>query len=217
MAAAQFVVAVTSDKSRLVYCTMATVDNNSLDKSNSPDDPIQTIEGSHSERNDHFDCVLAKKIGTDFSYKRKIVWSSVFTLGALHALGIYGLKYSFTNPGTFGFCLFVGYLGASLGVPMGAHRHFTHRSFKANQWIRLALLLAFTLTGQNSLWEWVRDHRQHHKYSDTDADPHNATRSFFFSHVGWLMTRKHPKVIEYGKKIDMSDLDADPLIMLHKK
>lgn len=47
---------------------------------------------------------------------------------------------------------------------------------------------------KNCMYVWVRDHRQHHKYSDTDADPHNASRGFFFSHVGWLMSKKHPLV-----------------------
>lgn len=75
----------------------------------------------------------------------------------------------------------------------------------------------FFPTMQNCLYVWVRDHRQHHKYSDTDADPHNAARGFFFSHIGWLMSRKHPKVIEYGKKIDMSDLEADPMVMFQKE
>lgn len=77
---------------------------------------------------------------------------------------------------------------------MGAHRFFTHRSYKAKLWVKLALLLFHTMAGQNCLYIWVRDHRQHHKYSDTDADPHNATRGFFFSHCGWLMSKKHPKV-----------------------
>lgn len=67
------------------------------------------------------------------------------------------------------------------------------------------------------MWVWVRDHRQHHKYSDTDADPHNASRGFFFSHIGWLMSRKHPLVIAKGKDIDMSDLEADSLVMFQKK
>lgn len=31
------------------------------------------------------------------------------------------------------------------------------------------------------------------------------------------MSRKHPKVLEYGKKIDMSDLEADPMIMFQKR
>jgi stearoyl-CoA desaturase (delta-9 desaturase) len=57
----------------------------------------------------------------------------------------------------------------------------------------------------------------HHKFSETDADPHNATRGFFFSHVGWLLVRKHPDVRENGKKVDMSDLNADALVMFQKK
>lgn len=78
---------------------------------------------------------------------------------------------------------------------MGAHRLWSHRSYKAKKALRLVLLLLHTSVGQNCLWVWVRDHRQHHKFSDTDADPHNANRGFFFSHIGWLMSRKHPKVI----------------------
>ena len=106
---------------------------------------------------------------------------------------------------------------AGQGVTMGAHRLWSHRAFKAKLWLKIFLLYMHTLAGQNCLWVWVRDHRQHHKYSDTDADPHNARRGFFFSHVGWLCVRKHPKVIQYGKQIDMSDLDADPYIMFQKE
>lgn len=57
----------------------------------------------------------------------------------------------------------------------------------------------------------------HHKFSETDADPHNANRGFFFSHVGWLMQRKHPEVYRKGKTIDMSDIDNDPLVQFHTK
>lgn len=70
---------------------------------------------------------------------------------------------------------------------------------------------------QNCLYIWVRDHRQHHKYSDTNADPHNATRGFFFSHMGWLMVRKHRDVIAKGKNIDMFDLESDPFVMFQKQ
>lgn len=70
---------------------------------------------------------------------------------------------------------------------------------------------------QNCLWVWIRDHRQHHKYSDTHADPHNSSRGFFFSHIGWLMVRKHPEVLKKGKTIDMSDINQDPIVMFQKK
>lgn len=70
---------------------------------------------------------------------------------------------------------------------------------------------------QDAVIDWARDHRVHHKYSETDADPHNAKRGFFFSHVGWLLCRKHPEVKNKGKGIDLSDLQADPIVYYQKK
>lgn len=117
------------------------------------------------------------------------------------------------------YCFSGWFLGFAFtaGVTVGAHRLYTHKSFKATPITRLILLILHVGSGQNSMFIWVRDHRQHHKYSDTDADPHNANRGFFFSHIGWLITRKHPLVIEKGKGIDMSDLNADPLVVFQKK
>lgn len=63
----------------------------------------------------------------------------------------------------------------------------------------------------------VRDHRVHHKFTDTDADPHNSKRGFFFAHMGWLLVRKHPDVKAKGATIDMSDLRSDPIVMFQKK
>jgi stearoyl-CoA desaturase (delta-9 desaturase) len=57
----------------------------------------------------------------------------------------------------------------------------------------------------------------HHKYSDTDADPHNVNRGFFFGHYGWMLVNKHPAVREKGKEIDFSDVDADPLLVFQKR
>lgn len=70
---------------------------------------------------------------------------------------------------------------------------------------------------QNDIYEWARDHRVHHKYSETDADPHNAKRGFFFAHIGWLMVRKHPDVIEKGKKLELTDLKADKVVMFQRR
>ncbi|KAK3920587.1 Acyl-CoA desaturase [Frankliniella fusca] len=106
---------------------------------------------------------------------------------------------------------------SGMAVLLGAHRLYSHRSYKATFLLRLLVVLWHTVSSQNCLWVWVRDHRQHHKYSDTDADPHNARRGFFFSHIGWLMVRKHPAVFEAGRKVDMSDIEADWLVMFQKK
>lgn len=90
---------------------------------------------------------------------------------------------------------------------------------KLSRRLRGALCLhsgsAFSL--QNDIFEWSRDHRVHHKYSETDADPHNARRGFFFSHIGWLFVRKHRDVIEKGRKLDVTDLLADPVVQFQRK
>jgi stearoyl-CoA desaturase (delta-9 desaturase) len=70
---------------------------------------------------------------------------------------------------------------------------------------------------QSSIYQWCWDHRTHHKYSDTDADPHNAKRGFFYSHIGWFMCRRHPLSLEKGRTIDMSDLKANPIIIFQHK
>lgn len=70
---------------------------------------------------------------------------------------------------------------------------------------------------QNHIYEWVRDHRVHHKFTDTDADPHNAKRGFFFSHMGWLLIRKHPDVITKGKTVDMTDLEQDFVVVWQRR
>lgn len=74
-----------------------------------------------------------------------------------------------------------------------------------------------TVAFQNSIHEWSRDHRVHHKYSETHADPHNAKRGFFFAHMGWLLCRKHPALIQKGKGLDLSDLESDSVVMFQKK
>lgn len=112
--------------------------------------------------------------------------------------------------------LIIGYLGA-VGITAGAHRLWAHKCYKAKWPLRLLLMFLQTLAFQNHIYEWVRDHRVHHKFTDTDADPHNSKRGFFFSHMGWLMVRKHPDVINKGKLVDMSDLEQDPIVMWQKR
>lgn len=70
---------------------------------------------------------------------------------------------------------------------------------------------------QNDILEWSRDHRVHHKFSDTDADPHNSTRGFFFAHMGWLLCRKHPEVLRKGKTVSLADIEADPVVQFQRQ
>ncbi|VEN64464.1 unnamed protein product [Callosobruchus maculatus] len=159
-----------------------------------------------------------KKIGTDYSYKRDIIWTLVVFYGIMHLLGWYGLYRAIFNCYrlTMIYSIMVG-VASQVGINMGAHRLYAHKAFKAKLPLRIALVMLDTIAGMYTVYYWVRDHRLHHKYSDTDADPHNSNRGFFFSHVGWLMSKKHPAVTQYGKTIQMSDLESDEVIMFQKK
>lgn len=103
------------------------------------------------------------------------------------------------------------------GITVGVHRLWAHRSYEANLPLRILLMLLQSISNEGSIFHWARDHRVHHKFSETVADPHNATRGFFFAHCGWLFVQKHPDVVKAGREIDLSDLIADPVVMFQKR
>lgn len=161
----------------------------------------------------------------DDTYKEKdgpkppmiLVWRNIILMSLLHMGALYGLT---LIPYASGLTLAwsaVCYLISALGVTAGAHRLWSHRSYKASFPLRVFLAFANSMAFQNDIYEWARDHRVHHKYSETDADPHNAMRGFFFSHIGWLLVRKHPDVIEKGQKLELSDLKADKVVMFQRR
>lgn len=151
-------------------------------------------------------------------YTRRLVWRNVIAFSYLHLSAVYGLYLALTSA-KWSTCLFayVLYVVSGLGITAGAHRLWSHRSYKAKWPLQLLLVIFNTVAFQDAAIDWARDHRLHHKYSETNADPHNATRGFFFSHVGWLLCRKHPEIKEKGKGIDMSDLWNNPILAFQKR
>jgi stearoyl-CoA desaturase (Delta-9 desaturase) len=90
----------------------------------------------------------------------------------------------------------VFYWVSGLGVTVGFHRYFTHGSFKAKTGLRVALAVCGSLAIEGPVFNWVADHRRHHKYSDKEGDPHSPWRygddwkalskGLVFAHMGWL-------------------------------
>ncbi|XP_015781772.1 stearoyl-CoA desaturase 5 [Tetranychus urticae] len=142
-----------------------------------------------------------------------IVWTNVIFFIILHAVHIYGIYYliKIKPYPSWIFSWFWGTWGG-FGITAGAHRLWSHRSYKARLPLRIFLMIGQTIAGQNNLYVWSRDHRVHHKFSETDADPHNSHRGFFFAHMGWLLFKKHPDVLKKGKTLDCSDLMKDPVV-----
>ncbi|XP_017753411.1 PREDICTED: stearoyl-CoA desaturase 5-like [Eufriesea mexicana] len=149
---------------------------------------------------------------------QQIIWRNVIGIIVLHFLPVYGFVSGYRDAKLWTWIWTVAYgLVAGLGVTAGAHRLWAHRSYSAKTPLRIFLAYLYCMMGQTHFYKWIRDHRTHHRYTETNADPHDATRGFFFSHIGWLMVKRHPAVKEYGSKIDMSDISADPVIKFFDK
>ncbi|XP_071953291.1 stearoyl-CoA desaturase 5-like [Antedon mediterranea] len=151
-------------------------------------------------------------------YQRDIVWRNVFIMGLIHLGAVYSFLFVTWKCHwlTLVWAVLLYFLNG-IGITAGAHRLWAHRSYKARFPLRVFLAACNCLAFQNSIYEWARDHRVHHKYSETDADPHNAKRGFFFSHIGWLLVRKHPDVVSKGSRLKVDDLLADPVVRFQKK
>ena len=67
------------------------------------------------------------------------------------------------------------YAFTGLGVTVGYHRLFTHRSFEAVRPLKIMLAVAGSMALQGSLIDWVAAHRRHHAFSDKEGDPHSPT------------------------------------------
>ncbi|XP_063348276.1 stearoyl-CoA desaturase b [Pelmatolapia mariae] len=160
----------------------------------------------------------------DFTYKEKpwkpptiLRWRNIIAFILLHLGALYGLiLIPSTSPSTLAWTAFC-YVFSGLGVTAGAHRLWSHRSYKASFPLQVFLAFANSMAFQKNIYEWVRDHRLHHKYVGTDADPHNASRGFFFSHVGWLLVQEHPVCAEKKQKLSLSDLTTDKVVMFQKR
>jgi len=109
----------------------------------------------------------------------------------------------------------VFYLVTGLGITAGFHRLFTHKAYKPNRALKIAMAIAGSLAIEGPVIRWVADHRKHHKFSDRDGDPHSPWRygeslpalakGFAYAHVGWLFDVEQTSQRRYAP-----DLMKDP-------
>lgn len=108
------------------------------------------------------------------------------------------------------------YLLAAVGITVGYHRYFTHRSFDTNAVVRAILGVLGSTAIEGSIIRWVATHRQHHQHSDDHDDPHSPhaygpsvkgmLRGFVHAHMGWFFKEDSPNLMRY-----VPDLQADPV------
>jgi stearoyl-CoA desaturase (delta-9 desaturase) len=97
--------------------------------------------------------------------------------------------------------LAIAYALTGVGITVGYHRLFTHRSFKTTRALRALFAVLGSMAVEGSVIEWVATHRKHHTYSDAPGDPHSphadqqpgfwgALWGLGHAHVGWMFRGK---------------------------
>jgi stearoyl-CoA desaturase (Delta-9 desaturase) len=96
------------------------------------------------------------------------------------------------------------YVVRIFAIGAGYHRYFAHRAFRTSRVFQFGLAFLSLMSAQRVLLWWAAKHRQHHMYSDTDADLHSPVRrGFLYAHVGWIFLRRNDAT-DYGLVKDLA-------------
>ena len=123
---------------------------------------------------------------------------------------VWGWGFHWTDLG-----LLLGMYGlTAVGITVGFHRLFVHRSFETFIWLKFILAALGSMAVVGSLLNWVAQHRRHHQFSDTPNDPHSphhhghgvfgVLRGLFYAHVGWFFMPDPPGLDHYVKDLSSS-------------
>jgi stearoyl-CoA desaturase (delta-9 desaturase) len=103
-----------------------------------------------------------------------------------------------------------------MGITVGFHRLFVHRSFETSMVVKAIFAELGSMAVEGPLFHWVAQHRRHHQHSDTESDPHSphhrtqdggvlgALRSFWFAHIGWFFKPDSTDLSPYVKDLSQS-------------
>jgi stearoyl-CoA desaturase (delta-9 desaturase) len=165
-------------------------------------------------------------VGPDFVQPVQREWLDRLATGTVTVLPFFALAYAVWHSwqGLLRWSdiviFVVAYVLTGLGVTVGFHRLFTHRSFKTNKPVRAALAILGSAAIEGPVTAWVADHRKHHDFSDQLGDPHSphvehghgfggALRGLLHAHMGWLFIHSH----RGAKERYARDLRAEPMMM----
>jgi stearoyl-CoA desaturase (delta-9 desaturase) len=89
------------------------------------------------------------------------------------------------------------YLVRMLGITVGYHRYFSHRSFKTSRPFQFVLAWLGASSCQKGVLWWASWHRHHHQHADSEEDAHSPVHlGFWWSHFGWfLLSDAHTEVL----------------------
>ena len=144
-----------------------------------------------------------------FSPVRKNNWVNIFFFSTTGLLGLIGAPLYLYHFGisVSEMILFVFYLVvAPLSITSGYHRLFSHVTYKANAFVRFLFLFFGAAAYEQSALKWASQHRDHHRFVDTERDPYNIKKGFFYAHIGWILFWGFPIHYENVKDLKRSRL-----------
>ncbi len=165
--------------------------------------PLPVSDASHTS-------LRAASQVAELSFQQKYKLGSIIFLGILTVLTlvfcpIYLWRHGLTGAELAFFAFYA--LASSFSITLGYHRLFSHGAFKAAWPVRLFVLFFGGAAFEQSAMRWSALHRRHHSFTDTDLDPYNIKRGFFYAHVGWVLLRG--PYIDYA---NVRDLARDPMV-----
>ena len=147
----------------------------------------------------------------------KYNWNMVFSLTIIPLIGIFGTSIYVYHNGIVWqepILLLIFWFISGMGITMGYHRLFAHKSFKTNSFIEWILMIFGSLAFENTILKWVSDHRKHHSLSDTKDDPYSIMEGFWHAHIGWIIKNTPEK---QSRIKGIKDIESKPAIKFQNK
>lgn len=144
---------------------------------------VKEGRGQSFHLNFFFTFVSMKKQG-------KYNWTMVFFLTLFPLIGIFGTAiyiYFFGVVWQEPVLMLIFWFFSGLGITMGYHRLFAHKSYQTNNFIEWVLMILGSIAFENTILKWSSDHRKHHAKSETEDDPYSITEGFWHAHIGWIL------------------------------
>jgi stearoyl-CoA desaturase (delta-9 desaturase) len=113
--------------------------------------------------------------------------STHFGYIGVHLAALLGIAFTGVTWHAITICL-ASYFIRHLGLVLGFHRYFAHRSFKTSRPMQFLLALYGTLCFEKGVLWWAQTHRYHHRHADKPEDLHSPRhQGFLYSHSGWFL------------------------------
>lgn len=126
---------------------------------------------------------------------KRINWKTTIFIVGYHVFLLLALPFYFMygdfHAGTY-LAAFALFWASGISITAGYHRCFSHKAYKIHPAVEFVLVFFGTMAVQASVLRWAYEHRLHHAHVDTDKDPYNINKGFWYAHILWMFEKLNP-------------------------